>query len=107
MTLFYPHQRPGSKIAFESVRFSTTANRQYLVMNEDGTLSLGKPKGNIYEFSRTPAGKSTRFNFLFATVSSGDTCYVSFDNDGNPLVNQCNSLSGEGIEYAKLQISPY
>ena len=76
-------------------------------MNEDGTLSLSKPKGKIYEFTRTPAGKSTRFNFLFATVSSGDTCYVSFNNDGNPLPNQCNSLSGVGIENAKLQISPY
>lgn len=107
MTLFYPHQRPAGKTAFESVRFSTTATRQYLVMNEDGTLSLSKPKGKIYEFSRAPAGKSTRYSFLFATVSSGATCYVSFDQNGNPLANQCSSLSGAAIENAKVQISPY
>ena len=108
LALFYASPRPGNKTAFESVSFSTTATRQFLVMNEDGTLSLSSTtKGKIYEFSRAPANKSPRYNHLFATVSSGETCYVSFDSNGNPLANQCNSLSSAAIENAKVQISPY
>ena len=74
-------------------------------MNNDGTLSLSPPKGKIYEFNLVPAGKASRYSYMGATVSSGATCYVSFDVNGAPLTNQCNPLTGPGLEYAKVQVS--
>ena len=102
-TLFRPHQRPANRLAFESVNF----NGEYLVMNENGTLSLGSRdiEGTIYEFTRIPAGKSSRYVYLIATVSSGDTCYISFDGSGTSLANQCVPLSGVGMEHAKVQVN--
>ena len=78
---------------------------EFLVMNGDGTLSLSSPKGNIFEFSSVPAEGSSRFSYVFATVPSGDTCYISFDTNGAPLANQCNSLSGPGLVHAKVHVS--
>ena len=100
-TVFYPHQRPGNRTAFESVNYSG----EYLVMNGDGTLSLSSPKGKIYEFSSIHAGKSSRYSYVFATLPSGATCYISFNGNGAPLANQCNPLTPIGLENAKVQVS--
>jgi hypothetical protein len=102
-TLFYQYPRPGNKAMFQSVEYSRSA--EFLVMNGDGTLSLSKlSKDTVYEFSKVRVEKSSRFFHLFATVPSGDTCYISFDPSGSPLANQCNSLSAVGSENAKVQI---
>lgn len=73
-------------------------------MNADGTLSLSNPKGKIFEFSHIPAALVSRYSYLHATVPSGATCFVSFNHDGAPLANQCSPLSGEGAEFAKVQM---
>ena len=98
-TVFNPYMRPNNKTAFQSANYG-----EYLIMHGNGTLSLGNPKGNIYEFTQIPAGKSERNSYLYATMPSGVNCYISFDTNGSPLASQCDPLSSQGLENAKLQI---
>ena len=97
--MFYASNRVGGKYAFESGQYSG----EYLIMNDNGTLSLGSSKGNIHEFSLASTG-SGRHIYLTATLPSGAVCYVSFDVDGNPLANRCQPLDSVGLEDAKLQM---
>ena len=76
-------------------------------MNDDGTLSLGSDEaGHIFEFNWLPVAEgSGRFYHMSATLPSGATCYVSFNEDGSPLLNQCDPLSPQAMEDAKLSMT--
>ena len=96
--MFYPRHK-GSLLAFESVQYSG----DFLIMNDNGTLTLGNPKGKIHEFTLATIG-SDRNVYLNATLPSGANCYVAFDSQGSPLANRCWPLDANGQEDAKLRI---
>ena len=76
----------------------------YLLMNAEGTLSLGVPNEPTFKHRYTTAGVDTFHNYLTAVTSSGSRCYIAFDWQGAQLASPCDPLSGADQENAKIQI---
>ena len=92
--------RPGTDTG--SYTYESVAHPgNYLIVNSQGSFSLGSKDGNIHHFKHAILGAI--YTGVFADVpGQAHRCYLAFDINGNQVSNPC--AANLDIELAKLTV---
>ena len=92
---FYVTVNGNSEYTYESVKYPGN----YLIVDNQGSFSLGSKDGKIHQFKHTILGAI--YTGVYADVpSQTHRCYLAFDIDGNQVSNPC--AANLDLELAKL-----
>ena len=98
-TEFYVTEPTSGTFVYESVQYPNN----YLIVDSQGSFSLGSMDGNIHQFKHKILGAF--YIGLYADVpGQAYRCYLAFDTNGNQVSNPCSSTLD--LELAKLARIP-